>query len=231
MKIAVTARSLRDTLRLRDLAQIVAGPSRRSSWRWARPALVTRILPDRFGSAWTYAGDDWAPGQLSAASGCATSSSSVASPERAALYGVVARPSGIRCRRRCTTPPSARRALDAVYVPFEAADADDFLAFAEAMDVRGASITLPFKVDLLPRVAADDLARRVGAVNTLVRDGGGRVAAEPTRMSPDSWRRSRGRLDLDGARAAILGAGGAARGAALALADAGARRGVCTPGA
>jgi 3-dehydroquinate dehydratase / shikimate dehydrogenase len=112
--------------------------------------------------------------------------------------------------------------LDAVYVPLEATDAEDFLTFAEAMDVRGASVTLPFKVDLLTRVNADDLARRVGAVNTLMRghsrDWIGTNTDVAGFLAPLA-----GRVDLKGARAAILGAGGAARGAAIALADAGAR--------
>ncbi len=219
-KIAVTASSLGDTLRLRDLAR--SSSDRPQVLLAMGPAgVVTRILPDRFGSKWTYAGDDWAPGQLSAARLRDEFQLGRVS-ERAALYGVVARPSGHSVSPAMHNAAFRAAGLDAVYVPFEATDADDFLAFASAMDVRGASITLPFKVDLLSRVAADDLARRAGAVNTLVRD------------AANAWRGTNtdvggflaplaGRIDLDGARAAILGAGGAARGAALALADAGAR--------
>ena len=120
---------------------------------------------------WTYAGDDWAPGQLSAERlrgefGFGRVSSN------AALYGVVARPSGHSVSPAMHNAAFRAAGLEAVYVPLEAADADDFLTFADAMDIRGASITLPFKVDLLSRVAADDLSRRAGAVNTLVRNRG-----------------------------------------------------------
>ncbi len=38
--------------------------------------------------------------------------------------------------------------LDAVYLPLPAADADEFVTFAHAFDVRGASVTIPFKVAL-----------------------------------------------------------------------------------
>jgi len=134
----------------------------------------------------------------------------------------VARPSGHSVSPAMHNAAFRTAHLDAVYVPLEAADADDFLGFAAAMDVRGASITLPFKVDLLPRVAADDLSRRVGAVNTLVRDDGGGWRGTNTDVA-GFLAPINGRLALNGSRASVLGAGGAARGAALALADAGAR--------
>ena len=88
------------------------------------------------------------------------------------------------------------------------------------MDIRGASITLPFKVDLLSRVAADDLSRRAGAVNTLVRNRGGWSGTNTDIagfLSPLA-----GRMALNGVRAAVLGAGARAR-RALALSEAGAR--------
>src|SRR5207302_2607897 len=62
--------------------------------------------------------------------------------------------------------------LDAVYVPLRAADFDDFLSFADAMQVQGVSVTIPFKLDALRAARdADALTRQVGAANTLRRDG------------------------------------------------------------
>ena len=58
--------------------------------------------------------------------------------------------------------------IDAVYLPLPAADADDFVAFARAIGLKGASVTIPFKVALFERV--DDAcaaARRIGAINTI----------------------------------------------------------------
>ena len=220
VKIAITARALGDTLQLRELARASSG--RRQVLLAMGPAgVVTRILPDRFGSAWTYAGDDWAPGQL--AVGRLRDDFQLGRvSEAAALYGVVARPSGHSVSPAMHNAAFRAAGVDAVYVPFEAASADDFLEFAAAMDVCGASITLPFKVDLLRRVAADDLARRVGAVNTLVRDRSGAWRGTNTDVA-GLLAPLDGRIGLEGARAAILGAGGAARSAAIALSDAGAR--------
>ena len=65
--------------------------------------------------------------------------------------------------------------LNAVYVPLEARDADDFVRVRAARSaLRGASITAPFKVRLMPlrRRGRRRWPRRVGAINTLVvRDG------------------------------------------------------------
>ncbi len=87
----------------------------------------------------------------------------------------------------------------------------------------GANVTLPLKQDALALCAElSDRARRAGSVNTLIRVG--------DRWHGDSTdgigllRDLGGRhgFDLRGRRVLLLGAGGAARAAAFALADAGA---------
>jgi shikimate dehydrogenase len=106
--------------------------------------------------------------------------------------------------------------LNAAYVPCEASDAEDFARFARALSLRGASITAPFKIALMPMVDdLDPLARRVGAINTLVvRDG--RWIGSNTDVE-GFLRPLTGRIGLKGVRATVLGAGGAARAVALAL--------------
>src|SRR5262249_57277942 len=62
--------------------------------------------------------------------------------------------------------------IDAVYVPMPAVSADDFLTFARAIGIKGASVTIPFKVALFD--AIDEVyavARRIGAVNTMRVEG------------------------------------------------------------
>lgn len=110
---------------------------------------------------------------------------------------------------------------DAVYSPFAGKPFESILALAVACDVRGMSITMPFKQQAL-RVCETvaPLAQRIGAVNTLVRcsdqwhghntDGPAVVAALETRTR------------VHGARCAVIGAGGAARAAVVSLLDAGA---------
>jgi shikimate dehydrogenase len=107
--------------------------------------------------------------------------------------------------------------LNAVYVPVESRDIDDFREFAALAGIRGASVTIPFKRDVMPLV--DEIAptaAAAGAVNTIaIRDGrwiGMNTDADGF-LEP-----LRSRLpNLSGVRAVILGAGGAARGVGLAL--------------
>ncbi len=108
--------------------------------------------------------------------------------------------------------------LNAVYLPLEARDAADFITFAERLGLRGASITAPFKLALMPRAdAIDELAVRVGAINTLtIRDGrwlGANTDVEGF-LSPLLQRTA-----LAGQRVSILGSGGAARAVAVAAAS------------
>jgi shikimate dehydrogenase len=115
---------------------------------------------------------------------------------------------------------------DAVYLPLAAADFDDFLTFADAFELKGASVTAPFKVDAFERAyECDPVSRRIQAVNTLRRDGRkwlgcntdvtGFLAPLESALAPR------------GARATVLGAGGAARSVAVALASAGMRATIC----
>jgi 3-dehydroquinate dehydratase/shikimate dehydrogenase len=144
----------------------------------------------------------------------------------AALYGVVGNPVGLSLSPAMHNAGFAAQGLNAVYVPLQAADADDFVAFARAASLRGASVTAPFKVALLSRVdEIDPLARRVGAINTItVRDGRwlGTNTDVHGFIAPLA-----GRITLKGTRAAVLGAGGAARAVAVALLDQGARVAIC----
>ena len=108
--------------------------------------------------------------------------------------------------------------LNAVYLPLEARDAADFITFAERLGLRGASITAPFKLALMPRAdVIDELAVRVGAINTLtIRDGkwlGANTDVEGF-LSPLLQRTA-----LAGQRVSILGSGGAARAVAVAAAS------------
>jgi len=222
IKIAVTATRLSDALPLLDIARtgdavvIAMGDA----------GVPSRLLAARFGSRWTYAGDAVAPGQVPAARMIDEFRFRAVGPETA-LYGVVG--NNVTHSMSPVMHNAAFEAahLDAVYVPLRAADFDDFRTFADALDLSGASVTIPFKLDALEAAQhADDLARAVGAANTLRRVGRGRESWEATNTDVHGF------LDplevlyprpLRGARAAVIGAGGAARAVAVALVSRGAR--------
>src|SRR5262249_2047199 len=113
--------------------------------------------------------------------------------------------------------------LDAVYVPFRAADFDDFLTFADAMKVTGVIVTIPFRTDAFRAAhTSDALTRDVGAANTLRRAAGGWEATNTDVQGFLDPLDVVYRGSFTGARAAVLGAGGAARAVALALISRGA---------
>jgi 3-dehydroquinate dehydratase/shikimate dehydrogenase len=117
--------------------------------------------------------------------------------------------------------------LDAVYVPLRAADFDDFLTFAAALGMSGASVTIPFKLDALEAAQhADSVTRAVGAANTL--RWGRESDSRPLAAANTDVQGFLDPLDamypraLRGARAAVMGAGGAARAVVVALVSRGA---------
>jgi 3-dehydroquinate dehydratase/shikimate dehydrogenase len=116
------------------------------------------------------------------------------------------------------------RRMDAVYLPFlvKPVQLKDFLILADKLPLTGFSVTIPHKQKILRYLdLIDPLARRIGAVNTVWRKAG-------------KWRGTN--TDVDGvtvplqrhvrlgkSSVLVVGNGGAARGAAYALAESGAK--------
>jgi shikimate dehydrogenase len=116
----------------------------------------------------------------------------------------------------------AELGLDARYVTFEPSRADLATAIrgAEALGVAGLNVTIPFKQDVLSLVDADDLATRIGAVNTIDFSGEA-VTGHNTDVAGVRRSFSYHDVPLAGQDAVVVGAGGAGRAGAFALADAG----------
>lgn len=88
-----------------------------------------------------------------------------------------------------------------------------------ASDVLGANVTVPHKEAVIPLLdSLDDWARTVGAVNTVVNRDGKLVGYNTDGYGFMQGLKEAG-FDPSGARVLILGAGGAARGVVLALAE------------
>lgn len=109
------------------------------------------------------------------------------------------------------------------YVAIEAGH-DDFAAKLTASGVQGANVTLPLKETAFALCAGTSArAQRAGAVNTLLRDGDGWRGDNTDGLGLVRDLTERHGLDLRERRVLLLGAGGAARGVAPALLDAGIR--------
>lgn len=229
VKLAVAVDSLSATLPLFELGEAAAhdqtvGQGHVLIAMGPRGA-HTRVLAARLRNRWTYAGEAIAPGQMPASQLLEEFTFKRIRPETH-LYGVVGSPVAHSLSPAMHNAGFAQAGLDAAYVALDAKDADDFVTFAQAMNMRGASITAPFKVDLLAHADdCDPLAREVGAINTLaMRDGRwlGTNTDVDGLVAPLAER-----IPLRGTRAAVLGAGGAARAAVVGLKREGARVQVC----
>jgi shikimate dehydrogenase len=100
---------------------------------------------------------------------------------------------------------------------------DETVQALPALGFRGVNVTIPHKLPALALATdASPRATAIGAANTLLFQGDGRVLADNT-DAPALIEALAQRIDVIGCSALVLGAGGSARGAVWALLDAGAR--------
>jgi 3-dehydroquinate dehydratase/shikimate dehydrogenase len=218
-KLAVSCERIAD---LRTLLQAVR-PDRSSILiGMGAGGTITRVLADRFGSRWTYAGDRVAPGQLPASRLLEEFRIRRVRPD-AAVYGVLGCPVVNSLSPAMHNAGFAALGLNAVYVPLETRDLDGLRPFAEDIGLRGLSVTIPFKQDVIPlQDEVSPMARAAGAVNTIAIREGRWVGSNTDADGFLEPLRARG-VALRDLRVTILGAGGSARGVGTALQREGAR--------
>ncbi|HKX00746.1 MAG TPA: shikimate dehydrogenase [Bryobacteraceae bacterium] len=187
----------------------------------------TRVLSPAFGGLYTYAAPTTASG---------TASGQVSArllrhlyriekiSRQAKVYGVIADPILHSISPAVHNRGFQARRIDAVYLPFLVSPLHlrDFFTLADKVPVSGFSVTIPHKQKVIRYLdVVDPQARRIGAVNTVWRKAGkwrGANTDAASVLAPLA-------KHLRPSRASILivGNGGAARGAACALIDAGAK--------
>ena len=220
IKIAVMTQRLGDSLPLLSIARASASPAVVIAMGDA--GIATRVLASRFNSCWTYAGEAVAPGQMPAAR-LLEEFSFRSITAQTALYGVVGRPIMHSLSPAMHNAAFRSAGFDAVYLPLAAADYDDFLEFAEAMSVAGASVTAPFKLLAFERAdESDAMSRRIQSANSLRRRDGRWAACNTDVPGFIAPLEAQG-VSLRGMRATVLGAGGATRAVVEALLSAGAQ--------
>ena len=224
VKLATTPQNFADNVRL--LAAL--GNKNTTIIGMGARGLYSRILAPFFGSAFQFVSVDEArsaaPGQLTLPQGLA-----IYGPDRSALradkiFAIVGNPASHSGSPAIHNATFRERGIAAAYSIFET---DDFLDIAapfergEPFAPDGLSVTAPFKEDALTfaESAGADIrenAREAGAANTLVRIGG-RIVADNTDV--DGFEAL---IKMTNARtAAVIGAGGTARAALVALRRAG----------
>jgi len=225
IKIAANSSSLVDGLSLLRLARgrrnIVAIPM-------GDVALPLRCLALREGSALSYAPVETAtaPGQVSL-DALKNLYRADRISRKTRVYGVIGDPISHSLSPQLQNAAFHARKMDAVYLPFLVHDLRDFIRAIKPLGIRGFSVTLPYKQKILRHLDdCDSLATAIGAVNTVVVRGAGKLYGYNTDYI-GVLRALQMRISLPASRVLILGAGGAARAVAFALAQSGAAVCIC----
>jgi 3-dehydroquinate dehydratase/shikimate dehydrogenase len=221
VKIVVTPHSIRDVGRLLEFASRAAasGGPPLIPIALGQLGILTRVVAGRFGAPFTYAsareGAEAAPGQLPAA--VMADVYRARRVKRATkLYGVLGGDVGASLSPLLYNRAFEARGLDAVYVPLQAEAVEPFVEALDALGLAGFSVTNPFKTEIVSHLQeVDEPAALCGSVNTVeIHEG---VLRGSTTDGVGVVSPLKKRIELKGRSVVIVGAGGAARAAALAL--------------
>ena len=225
VKMATQCNSIGESLRVLGLARDKRNAIAVPMGEIATPA---RILALREGSALAYAPVEraTAPGQLPLAAMCELYRASELN-RQTRVYGLIGDPIGHSLSPVLHNAGFAARDVDAVFLPFLVRELDDFVAAIGPLRLGGFSVTIPYKQRIIRHLDdCDPLAREIGAVNTVVVRGRGKLFGYNTDYI-GVLRALERRMSIAGSRVLIFGAGGAARAVAFALARAGASVSIC----
>lgn len=115
--------------------------------------------------------------------------------------------------------------LNAVYIPFKSETIEDAMRFAEVLEIKGFSVTIPHKESVIPLLKnIDKQAEDIGACNTVVRDGESWKGYNTDALGfKKALLEFTGLKNLHGKKVAIIGAGGASRAIAYVVKECGAK--------
>jgi 3-dehydroquinate dehydratase / shikimate dehydrogenase len=220
LKIAVHAATIVESVKVIELAR---GRSNFVAVPMGEAALPARVLALRHGSALAFAPveQDTAPGQVSL-DALKNLYRADKLTRKSRVYGVIGDPIGHSLSPRLHNAGFQAAKVDAVFLPFLVHDLRDFLGAVRSLGIRGFAVTLPHKQTILRHLdSCDPMATAIGAVNTVVVGANGKLHGLNTDYVGVLQALER-RMAFVGSRVLIVGAGGAARAVAYALAQAGA---------
>jgi 3-dehydroquinate dehydratase/shikimate dehydrogenase len=218
IKIAVMANHPHDNVRILEMVRNSSIPT--IGLGMGDIGIPTRVLAGRFGAPFTYATFHHeralAPGQLSF-----QQMNEVYHYDRinaaTEVYGVVADPVGHSLSPILHNAAFSHLGLNKVYVPFRVPceDLAQFIDDAPALGLRGLSVTIPHKEEIIPLLTeADGAVRSIGAANTVVFDGPARRGyntdyhAAMGSLEEAMGVAGKGEKSLEDRTALVLGSGG-----------------------
>ena len=132
------------------------------------------------------------------------------------LYGIIGNPIGHSLSPIMHNAAFSQKGINAVFMAFETRDLDACIKGIKGLGIKGMAVTIPYKADVIPLLdEVDDLAGRIGAVNTIVNRGSRLVGYNTDGIG--ALKALEERTELSGKSCIMIGAGGAARAIAYVL--------------
>src|ERR1039458_2834207 len=236
VKVVSTAKSLADNLAVLKLINDHSRSAEIIGSAMGEEGLVSRVLGLRAGAPFTFAAFSdgpllgkpatittlaTAPGQLTART--LRDLYRVEQLDQATrIFGVAGDPIAHSLSPLMQNAAFRRENVNAILLPLLTHKVADLITLARDLPLAGSAVTMPLKQDVLPHLAnSDPLTARIGACNTLRTGADGKLYGFNTDVA-GVVRPLERRLKLQGARIAVLGAGGAARAAVFGLVEQGA---------
>jgi 3-dehydroquinate dehydratase/shikimate dehydrogenase len=224
-KIVPTAKNLSDNVtlmrfmeRMRDEANIIG-------ICMGDAGIISRVLGLRAGSSFTFAaatpGEETGPGQIAARTLIETYRIDQVDAATK-VYGVAGNPIRSSLSPIMMNTAFRRETVNAVYLALQTAKVSDLLKLVQEIPIQGLSVTMPHKQEIMAHLEkTDPLSAKIGACNTVLRAQDGKLYGFNTDVAGIIGPLEK-RMSLRGAKALVLGAGGAARAAVFGLRDKGA---------
>ena len=219
-KVVSTATNLHDNVVMMKFLQAHASSHEMVGLCMGEQGIISRVLGVRAGSVFTFAsamrGEETAVGQVPASELRDVYRIDMVD-QATQVYGVVGDPVAHSLSPVMMNAAFRRETVNAVYLALHAKSLKDLLACVQEIPIRGLSVTMPYKQEMLEALEnSDALTRQIGACNTVVRGAGGQLYGFNTDVAGIVVPLEQ-RLQLQGSRVLIVGAGGAARAAAFGL--------------
>jgi len=225
IKIVPTAKTLTDNVTLMRFMERMQENSNIIGICMGDAGIISRVLGLRAGSVFTFAaatsGEETGPGQIAARTLIETYRIDQVDAATK-VYGVAGNPIKSSLSPIMMNTAFRRETVNAVYLALQATKVSDLLKLVQEIPIQGLSVTMPHKQEIMAHLEnTDPLSAKIGACNTVLRAQDGKLYGFNTDVAGIVGPLEK-RMSLRGAKALVLGAGGAARAAVFGLRDKGA---------
>jgi 3-dehydroquinate dehydratase / shikimate dehydrogenase len=224
-KVVSTATTLHDNVQMMRFVQAHSAQYEMVGLCMGEQGIISRVLGVRAGSIFTFGaalkGEETAIGQVMASELRDTYRIEMVDAATQ-VYGVAGDPVAHSMSPIMMNAAFRRETVNAVYLALHAKTLKDLLTCVNDIPIRGLSITMPYKQQIVEVLAnSDELTKQIGACNTVVRAQDGKLYGFNTDVAGIVVPLEQ-RMTLQGAKILIVGAGGVARAAAFGLKNKGA---------